>query len=495
MPQFTAVFGPLSATLHGLIVSSILLPAATVALLSGSVAEVLGRKLTIGYGALAFAVGAALEAGATSLTILICGRVIVGVGEGLFLSTLVVYICEISPPSRRGVLASLVQGLITVGLCLGYFLAYGTIRISSSLAWRLPLAIQAIVALALAIACFTYLPESPRWLTSRGRQADATAVWDALDVSSAEREKESLEQARNQPTLPTTLTGHFRHQFSQLRLVFHKTSRQQLLLGMFLMSFQQLSGIDGIFYYSPLLFRQAGLSSSTASFLASGVSALIIMLTTIPAFLLSDKIGRRPSTLYGGIVLFACMSLIGSLYASNAVHAGDGAARWVVIVTLYIYSVMYCSTWALGIKIFVTEIQPLETRAAAAGVAQAANGFMNFFVAFITPVLLAHSSFGAYFLFAGAIFTTLIVCVVAMPETRGKDLEEVQLVLRQHQASSSRLWRLCLRIGRWLGNNHNCEVTTGRTTMVTLEEVDHETIELAALDGVRSQPASRLVAE
>ena len=125
--------------------------------------------------------------------------------------------------------------------------------------------------------------------------------------------------------------------------------------------------------YAPLLFQQAGLGSSQASFLASGVSALLIFLATIPAFLLSDLWGRRTSTIAGGLGLSACMILIGSLYASHSVHGSYGAGRWVVIVMIYLFAVFFSITWAVGIKVYASEIQPPETRAAATSLAYSSN--------------------------------------------------------------------------------------------------------------------------
>ena len=148
-----------------------------------------------------------------------------------------------------------------------------------------------------------------------------------------------------------------------------------------------------VLQYAPVLFQQAGLSTSKASFLASGVSAILIFVTTIPAVLLSDRIGRRASTIYGGFILSISMALIGSMYASESVHETYGAGRWVVVVMIYLFTVCYCMSkpvveillhvwplltslfqaWAVGVKVFVSEIQPVATRATATSLAQSAN--------------------------------------------------------------------------------------------------------------------------
>jgi len=175
------------------------------------------------------------------------------------------YVCEISPPQWRGPLATMVQLFITLGLVVGYFTTYGTVGIPSSLSWRLPLALQAGVAVILAIAAAFFLPPSPRWLAFKGRNAEAIAVWEGLGVSSAEREKDLLEQpvpvpdadaqrllaesAEAKKSIFESIRGKM---FNSIAL-FDKDARKPLLLGVFLMSMQQMSGIDGVIYVGRFL--------------------------------------------------------------------------------------------------------------------------------------------------------------------------------------------------------------------------------------------------
>ncbi|KFY40581.1 hypothetical protein V495_05347, partial [Pseudogymnoascus sp. VKM F-4514 (FW-929)] len=484
MTSFSTTFGPLTSTMHGLVVSSVLLTTTLASLFSGAVSDKIGRTRAIVIGGCLFAIGAAIEAGAVTLPMFIAGRCIVGLGQGTNFSTLVVYICEISPPSKRGPLASTVQLLICFGIMTGYFICYGTVNISTSLSWRLPLAFQAATAASGALASAFLLPPSPRWLTHKGRREEASAVWDLLGVSAAERasafllppsprwlahkgrreeasavwdllgvsaaerEKDLLENPENliietnelndlpaahTTALDTSFLARLRRNYSRTASMFGKGARKQMMLGIFMMAMQQLSGIDGVLYYAPLLFQQAGISSAEASFLASGVSAILIFVSTIPAILMSDRWGRRASALYGGLVICASMALIGSLYASDSVHATTGSGRWVVIVTIYIFVLAYCMSWAVGFKIFACEIQPIRTRATATSLGQAANSITNFGVAFITPILLARSSSAIYFLFGGASALTLGVCAAYMPETKGKGLEEIEEAFRTHR--------------------------------------------------------------
>jgi sugar porter (SP) family MFS transporter len=441
MPHFRSAFGPFSATLEGFIVSSILIPGTIFSFLGGSMADSLGRARAIAIGALAFSLGAALEAAAVTLPMFIAGRCIVGAGQGVFLSVCTVYVCEISPPKLRGSLTSVIQLLITIGLCVGFFTSYGTVKIDSSLSWRLPLALQSGVALFLATMSNFYLPPSPRWLTAKGRRVEAAQAWDRLGVSSAEREKEVLTiENENQAEETANLPFRKRVQEGIRSLTTQFTTphtRKPLLLGVFMMAMQQLSGIDGVIYYAPLLFRQAGLSSASASFLASGVSAILIFVFTILAVYMVDRWGRRASTIGGGVLMLGCMAIMGISYATNSVHADRGIAKWLVIVTIYVFSVVYSMTWAMGLKLFASEIQPSKSRSSATSIAQGANFITNFFVALITPIILDKTSSGIYFMFGGFLLLTIGVSLVYMPETKGKDLEDISRDVASQKASNA----------------------------------------------------------
>ncbi|KAL8957083.1 MAG: hypothetical protein Q9193_005551 [Seirophora villosa] len=421
MPAFAESFGTFSPTIHGLIVSSILLPAAFTSFFAGHLADKVGRLRAIMTGAAIFGVGAALEAGAVSLGMFIPGRALAGVGEGFFLSTVVVYICEICPPERRGPVASLVQLLTTLGIPTGYFICYGSVRIQSSYAWRLPFMLQAVLAVALACTC-PFLPSSPRWLIDRGHPSQAGPAMDRLQLS-LKQFQEELESAG--PTRSVMDEPESQQSIKPLLRVFAQENRKQAFLGMFLMGAMQFSGIDAVLYYAPTVFQQAGLSSTESSFLASGVTGIVIFVSTVPACFLSDKWGRRTSSLWGAATLAFCMILIGSLYASGSVHGDRGAARWVVIVTIYLFTIFYSVTWSVGFKLYASEIQPPQTRATASSLAQSANWVCNFIVALITPIFLAYSSFGVYYLFGFSVVFTGLVCLVYMPESRGKSLQTI----------------------------------------------------------------------
>ncbi|KAH9890752.1 major facilitator superfamily domain-containing protein [Xylariomycetidae sp. FL2044] len=443
MDHFTGYVGDPSPTVHGLIVSSILVPAAVASsFFAGRLADALGRSRGIAIGSLVFAVGAALEAAAVHIAMFVLGRVVEGVGEGLYLGTLVVYICEISPPRHRAAFTTMPQVLTTLGLMTGFFTCYASANIGSSMSWRLPFILLAAYSFAFATAALLWLLPSPRWLTLHGRDKEASEVWERLGVPAADREKimdqleTSVRDGANadhggdavpaRDVVATTASAPASSKKGRVMDVFSSESRPRLLWAVFLMGFQQLSGIDGVLYYAPLLFEQAGLSSKESAFFASGVSAIVIFAVTIPAAIWADRWGRRANTILGGLGMTATMFLMGALYAGDAVHAGAGAGRWVVIVSIYVFAVIYCVTWAVGIKAYAAEIQPQKTRASATSMAHGSNWLTNFLVALVTPTLLASTSYGAYFLFGGCTLLVAVVCWVFMPETRGRSLDEIE---------------------------------------------------------------------
>ncbi|KAF7159479.1 hypothetical protein CNMCM5623_004817 [Aspergillus felis] len=408
MKDFKNEFGGShNSTIHGLIVSSILIPAAV-----SSFSQAI--------------IGAAIEAGAVHLAMFIVGRIVEGIGEGLFLGNLVVLICEISPVKIRGALTTGPQLACTLGLVLGYFLSYGTSNFNSSLPG----------------GCLGLFFRRLLWFF--GRYEEAGEAWDNLGVTTAERE--NVEVHGPDPEIVDVQTYNPENRggtIDKLLDIFSKDVWGRTALAVFLMCMQQMSGIDGVLYYAPQLFQKAGLASSEASFLASGVSALVILGVTIPGLLYADRWGRRSSIILGGIGMGVLMFVMGGLYAGDAVHKNRGAGRWIVIICIYLFAALYSLTCGITVKVYAAEIQPQQTHASATTLAHSSNWVFNFTVALTTPVLLAKSSFGAYFLFGGCCVITIIVSMLFVHETRGRTFMQLEEAFKRRTltGSSPRNWR------------------------------------------------------
>ncbi|KZO91815.1 general substrate transporter [Calocera viscosa TUFC12733] len=421
MPDFVARFGPISATIQGLVVSCILITASIAAFAAGTLADRISRIYTIGIGAIIFAVGSAIAASAVSLGQLFAGRCLAGVGEGLFTSVLTVYVTEIAPTASRGRLVTMTQLFNVLGIASGYFICYGTVKVPSSFSWRFPLAMQAFTSSVLALGMFSGMcPHSPRWLMHVGRLDEVDIAWAKLGVSRAEAEKEAEAMVREQAAANAS---RGRPWYRRAQDMFRKGVAGRTMFGVFLMAMQQMSGIDAVLYYAPVLFAQAGLSETEASFLASGVSGLLNIVAVVVVQLFADKWGRRGPMIGGGVVIGSAMLLMGILYASGANDAPAG--RWAIIVLIYIFVVGFVATWAVTCRIVVAEVQPIKTRNAASSLSQCVSWAVNWTIAFSTPLFLARSGSGPYFLFGSCSLLTAAVCMVVQPETKGLSLEDL----------------------------------------------------------------------
>jgi MFS family permease len=240
MKQFEKSIGHLSPGLLGFTVSLIMLTGAIPSVFAGHLADRYGRLRIIMVGTIFFVIGALLQGVAHNLVLFLIGRALGGFGEGVFLSNIAVYICEIAPSKRRGMLAGLPQFTSTAGVCIGYFICYGTVHIGSSMAWRLPYIFQACVGVGLALSCML-LPESPRWLILHGKRTEAIKALDRLNFSMVEAEKDILSSTEQRPSLSA---------WQGFLLLFRRGYRARTILALFVLGMVQLSGIDGVLYVS-----------------------------------------------------------------------------------------------------------------------------------------------------------------------------------------------------------------------------------------------------
>jgi sugar porter (SP) family MFS transporter len=425
MPQFLETFPEAKQkAIQGTLIATILMSAAVSSLFAGVVADWLSRKYTIALGALICGIGCFLEAGSIKFPMLIAGRLLAGVGEGWFLSTISVYLIEISPPSVRGRTASMVQLLITIGIAVGYFVCYGTVSIPSSISWRLPFILQGVICTILAVGA-PLMPYSPRWLLKEGRSDEAWDVIEMFDKGGADKQRSKMEEPTNREGSSDTIGSA--NQLKSILEAFGHGYRGRTIIGIVLMGLQQLSGIDGVLYYAPVLFSQAGLSSRSASFLASGVSGILNILCTIPAqFWLIDKWGRRPSAITGGLIMGVCMTAIWFLYAFG--DSKTSGVRWSIIMLIYAFIATFSMTWAISLKILTTEMQPSKTRASASSLSQTSNWLVNLVVALTTPVFLSKSASGPYFMFGAFLYFGAALCSLYAPETLGESLDDIDTV-------------------------------------------------------------------
>jgi SP family galactose:H+ symporter-like MFS transporter len=392
------------------IVSGVLAGAAIGALAGGRLADLFGRRRMLILTAVIFAAGAILCAIAMSPAMLIAGRIIVGLGIGLSSGTVPVYISEVAPPEARGWQVSLFQLAITVGILLAYVVDYAFAKVQG---WRWMFGLATIPAVIFGLGML-FLPESPRWLAGRGRYDAARAVLARIrGTSNIEVEIKEIEHTLKE-------AGERGH----LAALLDPSLRPALVAGIGLAIFQQVTGINTVIYYAPMIIQTAGISSASGAILATAGIGVVNVIMTIVAMRLLDRIGRRPLLLTGiaGMVI-----TLGTLSLTFHTSGQQGTLAWAAVISMMAYVASFAISLGPIFWLLISEIYPLKIRSSTEGLAATFNWGSNLVVTltFLTLVQRIGPSltFRLYGLFA---VVAWIFSYYRVPETKGRTLEEIE---------------------------------------------------------------------
>ncbi|KAH8548658.1 general substrate transporter [Umbelopsis sp. PMI_123] len=431
MSQFTDRFPTLNGNSYaqGLFVAAILLTAMLGSLLTGWVADKIGRKWTIMTGSFVYSFGIMFEIIGTNFGMMVAGRLIGGFGNGLLTNSVPLYHSEIAPPNIRGRLVCLFQLMITFGIVVGYFIDLGCSNIQSDMSWRTPFIVQLIFSLGLGSAMY-WLPYSPRWLMDQGRTEESLQVLAKMradgDINDPVVQKE-YKQIHDEILLEHELEIR---SYSEL---FKGTVLKRTLIGVFIQSAQQWTGINGLLYFAPSIFQSAGLSGTTNSLVATGVTGICNFAATFPAVFWIDRWGRKPTLISGAFIQALAMFVIGGIFQTqtslvdgNLVMNSTSATN-TVIAFIFIFTLAFAYSWGACGFIYPAEIFPMRVRAKATSLTTGANWLFAIVITFITPVIIAATSSGLYFLFGGCCIIMGAICFF-IPETAGRTLEDMEIV-------------------------------------------------------------------
>jgi sugar porter (SP) family MFS transporter len=279
-----------------------------------------------------------------------------------------------------------------------------------------------------------FLPFSPRWLMAQGRDGEAFAVLRTIRSSSQRQVLAEYNEIKRE------IIAENEQSIRSYGQLFHFPLRRRLILGLGIQILQQLTGINSIMYYAPEIFKQAGLPGQRAALLATGINGCVNVLATIPAVLYLDKWGRRPVLIVGGIIMSLSMLTIGSIMGVHGytvfnattetavVIVPSQTASYTIIVLVYIYVAAFASSWGPTTWLYCSEIFPLSMRAKGTSLTTAAIWATNCLVSFLVPVLLERLTYGTYLIFGTFCFSMAILVFFFYPETKGRSLEEMDVV-------------------------------------------------------------------
>ncbi len=470
----------------GWAVSSLTLTATIAMMTAGPLSDRWGRKQVLSIAAILYAFSAILSAIAPTFVFLVIARMLGGFGVGASLIIAPMYIAEIAPPDMRGRMVSLNQLNIVVGISAAFFTNFLILKFGQSDAewtkilkldiynWRWMLGLEAVPAIIYFVALFV-VPRSPRWLIMKGKESEALHVMEkAVGKESAEKVLQAVKGSISSESTKTKVN---------FREIFSPTLRTVLVIGIVLAVLQQITGINSVFFYAPMIFEQSGIGTD-ASFSQAIYVGLINLVFTILAIGLIDKFGRKPLLVIGMTGIAISMLVLAYGFGSATYTISENAITEITVdnqtdgiiqltnvqftsesefkqaveaaynnelppqqlseivkgsiqlnSTLILFGILaFVASFAISIGpvmwVMFSELFPNTVRAIAISFVGFINSMVSFIVQFIFPWELENfgnaTTFFIYGIFAAA---GLIFIIMKVPETKGKSLEELEKYL------------------------------------------------------------------
>ncbi|XP_028761639.1 probable polyol transporter 4 [Neltuma alba] len=393
----------------------------------GRTSDAIGRKWTMGLAAIIFQTGALIMTLAPSFAVLMIGRLLAGVGIGFGVMIAPIYIAEISPNITRGSLTTFPEIFINLGILLGYVSNYAFSGLSPHINWRIMLAVGVLPSVFIGFALFI-IPESPRWLVMRNRVEEARSVLSKTNDNDQEVEERLAEIQQAAGLANSSKQPVWRE------LLFPSPAlRRMLITGFGIQCFQQISGIDATVYYSPEIFKAAGIEDNSKLLAATVAVGITKTAFIVIAIILIDKLGRKPLLYVSTIGMTLSLLMIGITLALF----GQGSLAIALAILFVCANVAFFSV-GLGPVCWVltSEIFPLRVRAQASAVGAVGNRVCSGLVAMsFLSVSRAITVAGTFFLFAAISSLAVVFVYSLVPETKGKSLEQIELLFQNEQAT------------------------------------------------------------
>jgi sugar porter (SP) family MFS transporter len=422
------------------------------ALLGYPSSDFLGRRYGLILACLIFALGVIFQTASKATPLFVVGRVVAGLGVGIISCIVPMYQSECAPKWIRGAIVSAYQWFITIGLLIAAIVNNGTKDIQSYSCYRIPIGIQLLWAAILAIGMFI-LPESPRYLVLKGRIEQAYQSQSRLlskKIDDPQVENDIKEIISNTELMKVYGSGTYADCFKmgpQKNLI-------RTLVGIFLQAWQQLTGINFIFYYGTTFFSSSGISNP---FLITIATNVVNVAMTIPGMLLMDKLGRRYILIIGATGMLICEYIIAIV--GTIVGQSNESAQKTLIAFVCIYIAFFASTWGPAAWVVTGELYPISIRAKCMSLSSASNWLFNFALGYATPYMVdqdkANMGSKVFFVWGSTCLGALIFSIFSIWETKGLSLEQVNYLVRNSSPLKSAKLNKQLKTGQLMENDIN----------------------------------------
>jgi len=415
----------------GFNVASMLLGCAVGAFFAGTLADKLGRRTILIVASLCFTISAWGSGIADGSVEFVVYRVIGGLAVGAASVLAPAYISEVAPARYRGRLSTIQQIAIISGLFSAFLSNYVIARWAGGStdhfawgyeAWRWMFWIELLPAIIFFFALLL-IPESPRFLVASRKEERALAVLTRLMGEDEARTKLAEIDA-------SLASDHHRPRLRDIIDTRHGV-RPIVWLGVGLATFQQLVGINVVFYYGAVLWQSAGFSESDA-LLINVISGAVSIGACVVAMLLIDRIGRKPLLMTGSIGMAVTLSTMAIVFANALVQEGGnleltGSAGLIALVAANLYVIFFNSSWGPVMWVMLGEMFPNQIRGSGLAVSGLAQWGSNFFITMTFPILLAGIGLGgAYGIYAAFAVISIVFIAKFVHETKGIELENMK---------------------------------------------------------------------
>jgi SP family sugar:H+ symporter-like MFS transporter len=414
----------------GVNVGAILIGCAVGAFAAGRLSDILGRKKVMLIAAILFIVSALGTGGAPSSLVFILARFVGGLGVGAASVLAPAYISEVTPASIRGRLSSVQQIMIIIGITAAFLANYLLANYANGStgafwlgypAWRWMFFMQLVPA-TIFLLSLMLIPESPRFLVVRGREGEATAVLTRLFGAEAAAAK--VDEIRQ------SLVRDHQPKLSDL---IDKTSgkiRPIVWTGIGLAVFQQLVGINIVFYYGAVLWRSVGYTEADA-LQTNIISGAVSILACLVAIATIDKLGRKPMLLIGSAGMAVTLGLMAYAFSTGSLDATDTlqmspAMGKLAFYSALAYAALFNFSWGPVMWVLLGEMFPNQIRGSGLAVAGFFQWIANFGIVVSFPWLLVHVGLKwTYGFYAASALVSLLFVMAMVHETRGRELEQM----------------------------------------------------------------------
>ncbi|KIK54764.1 hypothetical protein GYMLUDRAFT_176782 [Collybiopsis luxurians FD-317 M1] len=414
------------------------------AILGYPIMETFGRKVCLIVAGVIFEISAILQVAAThQLGMIYAGRAIGGFSVGIVTTVCPVYLAEVSPPAIRGRLVGFYEIAYQLAAVVGFWINYGieqTMNLESSATWRIPMAVQLIPG-GLLLLGVSFLKESPRYLLKMNRADKAMENLSWLrTLPSNDRYVENelsatVMQINREREVTARETGGSR--FSRyFKGIWHEVSkkgiRNRMVIGAWIMIWQNMSGINAINFYSPTLFADIGISNTS---LYTGIYGVLKALASLVFFaFLVDSLGRRLPLIWGGTLSGLCLIYVavyikvGHPATQDVVSSSTAAGGKGAIAFILLYAIFYCMGWNGLAWVICAEIYPTNIRGFCAAWTAFWQWVMQLVIVRTTTLMSENLGWGMFLLFALFNFASVVFTIFFIPETKGRTLEDMDAV-------------------------------------------------------------------